>query len=52
MNSLNPMMKVGEQLRDTVRAHRMSDCGHARRPYSQRARIGGYANVMDAYPTS
>src|ERR1700730_17366851 len=22
MNSLNPMMKVGEQLRDTVRAHR------------------------------
>src|SRR5215813_438625 len=22
MNSLNPMMKVGEQLRDTIRAHR------------------------------
>jgi peptide/nickel transport system ATP-binding protein len=25
MNSLNPMMKVGEQLRDTIRAHRKND---------------------------
>src|SRR5436190_12557309 len=25
MNSLNPMMKIGEQLRDTVRAHRSTD---------------------------
>jgi peptide/nickel transport system ATP-binding protein len=25
MNSLNPMMKVGEQLRDTIRAHRFAD---------------------------
>lgn len=25
MNSLNPMMRIGEQLRDTVRAHRVPD---------------------------
>src|SRR6476661_5300656 len=25
MNSLNPMMKIGEQLRDTIRAHRSTD---------------------------
>ena len=25
MNSLNPMMKIGEQLRDTIRAHRFTD---------------------------
>ena len=25
MNSLNPMMLVGEQLRDTIRAHRPAD---------------------------
>ncbi len=27
MNSLNPMMKIGEQLRDTVRAHQRDETG-------------------------
>jgi peptide/nickel transport system ATP-binding protein len=52
MNSLNPMLKVGEQLRDTIRAHERSD---------SKARLDSHiekvldsvdlgAAVMDAYP--
>jgi oligopeptide/dipeptide ABC transporter ATP-binding protein len=36
MNSLNPMMKIGEQLRDTIRAHRKQSS--SRGPIDQRIR--------------
>jgi oligopeptide/dipeptide ABC transporter ATP-binding protein len=53
MNSLNPMMKVGEQLRDTIRAHRQG----VRSGVAIDARIREvlqsvelHAGVMDRYP--
>jgi len=52
MNSLNPVMKVGEQLRDTVRAHTLTESRSA-----LDARIQGVlesvdleADVMEAFP--
>ncbi|MGI9146762.1 MAG: ABC transporter ATP-binding protein [Chloroflexota bacterium] len=53
MNSLNPMLKIGEQLRDTIRAHRK---GGNSRPAAE-ARIQEVldsvelpARVIDSYP--
>jgi peptide/nickel transport system ATP-binding protein len=53
MNSLNPMMKVGEQLRDTIRAHRRTeesqvaiDTGIRDTLQSVELDVG----VMDSYP--
>jgi peptide/nickel transport system ATP-binding protein len=52
MNSLNPMMKVGEQLRDTIRAHvdvdSRSDLDARIREVLQSVDLG--PNVMEAYP--
>jgi peptide/nickel transport system ATP-binding protein len=53
MNSLNPMMKVGEQLRDTVRAHRKRDASG--NPIDTRIRevlqsVELNDGVMDSYP--
>ena len=52
MNSLNPMMKVGEQLRDTVRAHRMSDSRASldAHIHSVLESVDMRADVMEAYP--
>ena len=53
MNSLNPMMKVGEQLRDTIRAHRNGiDVGDVdRRPHSEVLdSVELERRVMDGYP--
>jgi oligopeptide/dipeptide ABC transporter ATP-binding protein len=54
MNSLNPMMKVGEQLRDTIRAHRKGGNG-ARTAPNERIRevldsVELPAGVTDSYP--
>jgi oligopeptide/dipeptide ABC transporter ATP-binding protein len=53
MNSLNPMMKVGEQLRDTIRAHRNGST--AKTDIDARIRealesVELRAGVMDSYP--
>src|SRR5215470_4282706 len=53
MNSLNPMMKIGEQLRDTVRAHSTTEM--ARTPINTRIHevlqsVELDARVMDRYP--
>jgi len=53
MNSLNPMMKVGEQLRDTIRAHRK--VRNSSVPVDTRIQeaLGSVelpAGVMDSYP--
>src|SRR4029077_17603964 len=53
MNSLNPMMKVGEQLRDTVRAHR--NRGTSSDPIDTRIQqvlqsVELNTSVMDSYP--
>jgi oligopeptide/dipeptide ABC transporter ATP-binding protein len=53
MNSLNPMMKVGEQLRDTIRAHRKG--GNSRTTLNDRTQevldsVELEASVMDRYP--
>jgi len=53
MNSLNPMMKVGEQLRDTIRAHRNG--GNSNVTIDKRIRevLGSVelsAGVMASYP--
>jgi oligopeptide/dipeptide ABC transporter ATP-binding protein len=53
MNSLNPMMKVGEQLRDTIRAHRTAM--GSRGAIDARIRdvlqsVELHAGVMDSYP--
>lgn len=52
MNSLNPVMKVGEQLRDTIRAHRPSESNRA---ITDRIRevlkwVDLSADVMEAFP--
>jgi peptide/nickel transport system ATP-binding protein len=53
MNSLNPMMKIGEQLRDTMRAHRRTEL--AGTPIDARIHevlqsVELDARVMDSYP--
>jgi len=53
MNSLNPMMKVGEQLRDTIRAHQKRR--ESRVIIDTRIRevlqsVELHASVMDSYP--
>jgi len=53
MNSLNPMLRVGEQLRDTIRAH--NNGGDARTGLDTRilevlGSVELRANVMEAYP--
>ncbi len=52
MNSLNPMMKIGEQLRDTVRAHRASDLRLAldTHIHTMLASVDLGADIMEAYP--
>lgn len=52
MNSLNPMMKVGEQLRDTMRAHRATDTRATidTRIHTVLASVDLAADVMEAYP--
>jgi peptide/nickel transport system ATP-binding protein len=54
MNSLNPMMKIGEQLRDTIRAHRIRQQGTV---VDTEARIREvlesvelHPGVVDSYP--
>jgi peptide/nickel transport system ATP-binding protein len=52
MNSLNPMLNIGEQLRDTIRAH-MNGEPTARidaRIQEVLASVDLRANIMDAYP--
>ena len=53
MNSLNPMMKVGEQLRDTIRAHQGG--GNSRANINSRIRrvlesVELRTDLMDSYP--
>jgi len=53
MNSLNPMMKVGEQLRDTIRAHRNGEKSNANidtRIQQVLESVELRASVMDSYP--
>lgn len=52
MNSLNPMMKVGEQLRDTIRAHRFTDSRATIESSVQNAleSVDLRADVVHAYP--
>jgi oligopeptide/dipeptide ABC transporter ATP-binding protein len=52
MNSLNPMLKIGEQLRDTVRAHRQTDSNIAldSHIHSVLASVDLAADIMEAYP--
>jgi oligopeptide/dipeptide ABC transporter ATP-binding protein len=52
MNSLNPMMKVGEQLRDTVRAHRKggNSRGNDVRIEEVLDSVELLAGVTDSYP--
>lgn len=52
MNSLNPMMKVGEQLRDTIRAHRFTDSRSTIEISIQKAleSVDLRTDVIHAYP--
>jgi peptide/nickel transport system ATP-binding protein len=56
MNSLNPMMKVGEQLRDTIRAHRngvnskVNNTNIDTRIQEVLESVELRASVMDSYP--
>ncbi len=53
MNSLNPVMKVGEQLRDTIRAHRTEAKSAANideRIQKMLESVDLRANVMNSYP--
>ncbi len=53
MNSLNPMMKVGEQLRDTIRAHRSGGVSTGKIDEQIRAALESVelrADVMERYP--
>lgn len=52
MNSLNPMMLVGEQLRDTIRAHRFADSRAAIESRIQDVleSVDLNADVVQAYP--
>jgi peptide/nickel transport system ATP-binding protein len=52
MNSLNPMMKVGEQLRDTIRAHRTTDIRTTidARIHTVLTSVDLREDIMEAYP--
>jgi len=55
MNSLNPLMKVGEQLRDTIRAHRNGGGSSSKASIDERIHevLGSvelHTGVMDSYP--
>jgi peptide/nickel transport system ATP-binding protein len=53
MNSLNPMMKIGEQLRDTIRAHRNGNSSSATidsRIQEVLESVELTVRVMDSYP--
>jgi peptide/nickel transport system ATP-binding protein len=52
MNSLNPVMKIGEQLRDTIRAHSAAEPQAAMDARIHRVleSVELRANIMDAYP--
>ena len=52
MNSLNPMMKIGEQLRDTIRAHRFAESKAAldTNIHTVLESVDLRADVMEAYP--
>jgi peptide/nickel transport system ATP-binding protein len=52
MNSLNPMMKIGEQLRDTIRAHRATDSKVAQDSHihSVLESVDLRTDVMEAFP--
>ena len=56
MNSLNPMMKIGEQLRDTIRAHRTgTTTASTKRAIDARIQevlqsVELQSGVMDSYP--
>ena len=51
MNSLNPMLKVGAQLRDTIRAHLNIDSGEIeRRIHTALESVDLSPTVTDAYP--
>jgi len=53
MNSLNPMMKVGEQLRDTMRAHRKGAnprVTHTTRIQEVLESVDLHVGVLDSYP--
>jgi peptide/nickel transport system ATP-binding protein len=52
MNSLNPMMKVGEQLRDTIRAHRFAESKATldTNIHAVLESVDLRADVMEAYP--
>ena len=52
MNSLNPMMKIGEQLRDTIRAHHGHDVHAAAwKPASAKCCVGRPGpGVIGSYP--
>jgi oligopeptide/dipeptide ABC transporter ATP-binding protein len=53
MNSLNPMMRVGEQLRDTIRAHQKGDRSNTAidgRIQEVLQSVELNAGIMDSYP--
>src|SRR3954451_12654082 len=52
MNSLNPMMKIGEQLRDTIRAQRSTDSKAAldTHIHTVLASVDLQADIIEAYP--
>jgi len=52
MNSLNPMMKIGEQLRDTIRAHRFAESKATLDTHIHAVleTVDLRADVMEAYP--
>lgn len=52
MNSLNPMMKIGEQLRDTIWAHRFSESRNTVNVQIERAlaSVDLQPDVLEAYP--
>jgi len=52
MNSLNPMMKIGEQLRDTVRAHGLPDAKVSLDTHIHNVleSVDLRADIMEAYP--
>lgn len=52
MNSLNPMMKIGEQLRDTVRAHRSTEARSTidTRIHTVLASVDLTGDVLEAFP--
>ena len=52
MNSLNPMMKIGEQLRDTIRAHRLAESKVAldTNIHAALESVDLRTDLMEAYP--